>query len=65
VLLAVAYLGQWVFKLCLSLRAGAFLLAAEEVALGGVLSVLSGLSIFLVALIVLMFWKVLWCVVVI
>jgi hypothetical protein len=58
VLLAVAYLGQWSLNLCLRLRAGAFL-SALEAAEEGVLSVLSGLSIFLVALIFLVFWKVL------
>jgi hypothetical protein len=42
----------------LSLHAGAFLSALEAVS-GVVLSVLSGLSIFLVALIFLVFWKVL------
>ena len=42
----------------LSLHAGAFLSALEAASLV-VLSVLSGLSIFLVALIFLVFWKVL------
>jgi hypothetical protein len=58
VLLAVAYLGWWSLNFSLSLHAGAFL-SASEAAESVVLSVLSGLSIFLVGLIFLVFWKVL------